>query len=133
VFVGEYQIKFLGKGRIALPKRIRGLLSGNKVVLTRGFENCIFGYEKKTWEEASKKQIEMPITEEKGRAIRRYLFSGAMVAKFDSQGRVVIPQFLLDYARIETSVTVVGAGDHFEIWKQDSWQKQLNSLEADKF
>ena len=81
MFVGEYQIKFLGKGRIALPKKIRNLLSGGRVVLTRGFENCIFGYEKKAWEEASRQQIETPITDGKSRAMRRYLFSGAMVAK----------------------------------------------------
>jgi MraZ protein len=133
VFVGEYYISFLGKGRIALPKKIRNLLSGSRVVLTRGFENCIFGYEKKSWEEASEKQIETPVTEEKGRVIRRYLFSGAMVAKFDSQGRVVIPQFLLEYAKIGQKVAVIGAGDHFEIWNADLWQKELGLIENKKF
>ena len=132
MFVGEYKISFLGKGRIALPKKIRSLLSGNKVVLTRGFENCIFGYEKKAWEEASQRQVETPITEEKGRAIRRYLFSGAMVVKFDSQGRVVIPPFLIEYAKILKKVTVIGAGDHFEIWDSQAWQKEIGSIETQK-
>ncbi len=93
MFVGEYQIKFLGKGRVALPKKIRNLLSGERVVFTRGFEKCIFGYEKKVWEASSRQQLEAPVTEEKGRAVRRYLFSGAMVAQFDGQGRVVYPSF----------------------------------------
>lgn len=129
MFIGEYQIKFLGKGRIALPKKIRNLLSGGRVVLTRGFEKCIFGYDKKTWEESSQKQLENPVTEAKSRAIRRYLFSGAALAKFDSQGRTVIPSFLLDYAGISQKVTVVGAGDHFEIWNSHTWEKEINSLE----
>ena len=132
MFVGEYQIKFLGKGRIALPKRVRSLLSGNKVVLSRGFDNCIFGYEKKAWEEASVKQTEVPVTEERGRAIRRYLFSGAMVTKFDAQGRVVIPGFLLEYAQIGKKVTVIGAGDHFEIWDSDAWEKEIKLIESQK-
>jgi MraZ protein len=132
VFVGEYKIKFLGKGRIALPKKIRSLLSGQRVILSRGFEKCIFGYEKKAWEDSSQRQMETPVTEEKGRAIRRYLFSGAMVLRFDSQGRVVVPQFLLDYAQIEKTITVIGAGDHFEIWGSENWQKEINSIEDRK-
>jgi len=132
VFVGEYKISFLGKGRIALPKKIRNQLSGNRVVLTRGFENCVFGYERSDWEKAAQIQIQTPVTEEKGRAIRRYLFSGAMVSKFDSQGRVVIPPFLLEYAKIDKEVVVIGAGDHFEIWNVQAWEKELGSIEAKK-
>ena len=132
MFVGEYKIKFLGKGRIALPKRIRNLLSGSRVVLSRGFEKCIFGYEKKTWETASKTQLETPVTEERGRAIRRYLFSGSMLVKFDGQGRAVIPPFLLKYAGLDEEVTVVGAGDHFEVWDSSIWAKELDSIEKSK-
>ena len=132
MFVGEYQITFLGKGRIALPKKIRTLLSGEKVVLTRGFEKCIFGYDKKVWQTASQRQTEIPITEEKGRAIRRYLFSGAMVVRFDSQGRVVIPPFLLEYAQIGEKITLIGTGDHFEIWDTATWKKELILIEKEK-
>ena len=132
MFVGEYQVKFLGKGRIALPKKIRNLLTGSRVVLTRGFDNCVFGYEKKAWEASSEKQIEAPITEEKSRAIRRYLFSGAMVIKHDSQGRVVVPGYLLDYAQLGDDITIIGAGDHFEIWNTQLWQKELSSIENKK-
>ncbi|MBN1263322.1 MAG: division/cell wall cluster transcriptional repressor MraZ [Candidatus Pacebacteria bacterium] len=132
MFFGEYQIKFLGKGRIALPKKIRSRLSGDRVVLSRGFERCIFGWEKKTWQEASAKQTEVPVTESRGRAVRRYLFSGAMIVQFDVQGRAVIPSFLLDYAGVKKEVTVIGAGDHFEIWDTQAWQEELGSIETDK-
>jgi MraZ protein len=132
VFFGEFKIKFLGKGRVALPKKIRNLLSGSRVVLTRGFEKCIFGYEKAAWEKASLQQTETPVTEARGRALRRYLFSGAMVVKFDSQGRAVVPQFLLDYAGIKKGITVIGAGDHFEIWDSQAWGKELASIESQK-
>lgn len=132
MFVGEYKIKFLGKGRIALPKKIRNLLSGSRVVLSRGFEKCIFGYEKKTWEAASKTQLEIPVTEERGRAIRRYLFSGAMLVKFDAQGRTVIPSYLLEFAGLKKGITVIGAGDHFEIWSTLRWEKEFSAIEASK-
>ncbi len=130
VFVGEYQVSFLGGGRVALPKKIRALLSGGKVVLTRGFENCIFGYEKKAWENSSLQQLATPVTDAKSRSLRRYLFSGAMVIKFDAQGRVVLPAFLADYAKLKKEITLIGAGDHFEIWDAACWRHELNSLES---
>lgn len=129
MFVGEYTIKFLGKGRVALPKKIRNQLSGSKVVMSRGFDRCIFGYEKKAWEASSQQQLQTPITDAQGRAVRRYLFSGATIAAFDGQGRVVLPGFLLEYAQLGDEVVVVGAGDHFEIWSSSAWQKQLDTFE----
>ena len=133
VFVGEYQIKFLGKGRVALPKKIRAQLSGSKVVLSRGFDKCVFGYEKKAWETSSAQQLETPVTDPQARAVRRYLFSGTDVLKFDAQGRVVLPPFLLKYADMEDKkVVVVGAGDHFEIWSSPRWQNQLEKFEKEE-
>lgn len=129
MFVGEYTIRFLGKGRVALPKKIRNQLSGNQVVLSRGFEKCVFGYEEKAWESSSRQQLEIPITDPQARAVRRYLFSGATISSFDGQGRVVLPSFLLDYAQLGEELVVVGAGDHFEIWSVEAWQDQLHNFE----
>lgn len=131
MFIGEFHVNFLGKGRVALPKKIRSQLSGGKVVLSRGFEKCIFGFEKKSWQESAKKQTEASITDQGARRVRRYLFSGAMVVSFDSQGRVVVPNYLLDYGEIgkDEMVVVIGAGDHFEIWSQEGWQKEFQAID----
>jgi len=85
------------------------------------------------WEKSAKKQIEIPITEKRGRKIRRYLFSGTMVSNYDSQGRVVIPQPLVDYADLEDPTVIIGAGDHFEIWNKNKWEKYLEKISSEEF
>ncbi len=129
VFFGEYLISFSKeKNRLALPAKIRKQTEGKEIILTRGFDGCVSGYGKKAWQKSANQQLEIPITEKRGRNIRRYLFSRATMVKYDQQGRTVIPQPLADYAQLESRVVVIGAGDHFEIWNQNKWQKYLETI-----
>jgi len=129
MFLGTYPVSFSkDKNRLALPAKIRNELSGQAAVLTRGFEGCILGYDKREWEKSVNRELETPITEERGRDIRRYLFSAAAIVKFDRQGRIVIPTMLADYAQLAEKLVVVGAGDHFEIWEESLWKKHLNKI-----
>lgn len=129
MLLGESQPNFTGKGRIALPKKMREELQGVEVVLLKGFEPCIFGYQKSVWEEQSKKQLEISVSDGSARDLRRYLFSGASVVALDGQGRFVIPESLIKYAGIGESVTIIGAGDHFEIWDSKAWSQYLLKIE----
>lgn len=130
MFLGEYHTKFSGKGRIILPKLMRHELGEDReIVLSRGFEGCIFGFSKKGFEEEAKKQVEVSATEERGRFLRRYLFSSSGSAELDTQGRFIIPSALLIYARIGDEVSIIGAGDHFEIWNTDLWREHLKEVE----
>lgn len=128
MFLGEYQPNLIDNSRIALPAKLRDQLTSKEIVLTRGFEKCLFGYEKADWESESLKQVESPITDSRTRKLKRYLYSGASTALLDIQGRFVIPGNLKEYAQLSTELTVIGAGDHFEIWNTDSWKEQLNKI-----
>lgn len=129
MFLGEYKLTFTGKGRLVLPRKLRDELVGKEIILSRGFEGCIWGFSKEAWEEEIKKQLEIPITEERGRFLRRYLFSASEKADLDSQGRFVIPTQLLSFAGLLEEIVIIGAGDHFEIWNKKDWQKNLIKIE----
>ncbi len=132
MFLGEYQAKFTGKGRIILPKIMRQELGEEKIViLSRGFEGCIWGFSQNGFEIEAKRQVEVSVTEERARMIRRYLFSGSVPAELDIQGRFVIPDNLLTYSRVKDMVMVIGAGDHFEIWNVELWRKHLEAVEKE--
>ena len=134
MFLGQYSPLFQkGVSRLSLPKKLRQGLSANEVILSQGFDQCIFGYDKVGWEIESAKHLESPISDEKSRQIRRYLFGFAQIIPIDSQGRVVIPQDLKSYAGIDEEVVVVGAGDHFEIWNQKKWEATQKELSNVKF
>lgn len=128
VFLGEYQHSLDDRGRLSLPKKIRSELDSVEVVLTRGFESCIFGYQKSTWLGQAEKQLEIPIFEEKGRNLRRYIFSGAVTAEIDKLGRILVPVNLKEYAKIKSEVMVIGAGDHFEIWDLAKWKEYIRTV-----
>ena len=50
MFLGEFQTKFTGHGRIVLPKKVRSELEGDKLILSRGFEGCIWGFNEQDFE-----------------------------------------------------------------------------------
>lgn len=129
LFLGEYQQNFIGT-RLAVPKKIRELVNSDTFVLAKGFEKCLFGYTAQMWEKVSEQELASPLSDFKSRDLKRYLYSGAAELDFDSQGRVVIPETLRKYAELGESAMVIGAGDHFEIWDEKTWQSHLTALEA---
>jgi MraZ protein len=122
LFLGEYDHALDERGRVTLPRKIRQELEEREVVLSRGFDTCIFGFDRESWEKEATKQLEAPVTEEKARAIRRYMFAGAEKVEVDKLGRVLLPALLKEYAKIGRDVMVIGAGDHFEIWDKQKWE-----------
>lgn len=129
MFFGNYQHALDDRGRISLPKKIRQEIESREVILVKGFEVCIFGYEKKTWEEGSREELKNPISDKKSRDLRRYIFSGAEAVDIDKIGRILLPFLHKDYAKIKNNVIIIGAGDHFEIWDEKNWNEYLSRLE----
>lgn len=130
MFLGEYRTKFTGQGRVVLPKKLREELGKKQeVILSRGWEGCIWGFEKLVWEEQVRKDLMVPITVKRGRDLRRYLFSAAEKVELDDQGRFIITPQLMEYAHLKDEVVIVGAGNYFEIWSKKRWGKLIKQLE----
>ena len=131
MFLGEYQPNITDGSRVALPKRLRDQIRGEDVVVSRGFEKCIFVYDKEDWVSESKKQVENPISDVKTRDLKRYMFASALETTVDLQGRIVLPANLKEYAGIDKKTRVIGAGDHVEIWDNESWKAHLDKISAE--
>ena len=124
LFLGEYEHALDDRGRITLPRKIRQELgSERELILARGFDTCIFGFDKSSWLREAGKHLETPVTDEKARNLRRYMFSGAQKETLDSLGRILLPAQLKDYASITRNCIVIGAGDHFELWDASKWKE----------
>lgn len=122
VFFGEYQISFSGSGRLLLPKKVRELLKGNTFILTKGFGNCLSGYDKDDWEKRASELLNPSLLQPTDMDNRRYVFSSLVYLEIDEQGRFVIPKNLLEYSNLSNKVVIIGVGDHFEIWDMDKWE-----------
>lgn len=142
VFYGEYQVAFTSGGRLVLPKKIRALINGSQFVITKGFDQCLAGYDVADWQNRSNEFLTSSLISTQDIELRRIIFSGAIYVELDEQGRFVLPKSLFDYLKIKERAVFVGVGDHFEIWSQEKWQSYLikaakkteliNSNETDK-
>lgn len=123
LFLGEYDHSLDDRGRITLPKKIRAEIDEKELILAKGFDPCIFGFDRGSWEKEAAKHLESPVTDVNGRKLRRYLFAAAVKVEIDKLGRILVPAQLKEYASISRQVKVVGAGDHFEIWDASRWEE----------
>ena len=123
VFFGEYQQAFSGQGRLVLPKKLRELLKGNVFILAKGFDFCLAGYDKEDWEDRAKALLSVSLLDKENLEKRRFVFSSAVYLEIDDQGRFVIPRSMIEYAGLNEKATIVGVGDHFEVWSLTKWEK----------
>ena len=123
---GEYRHNIDLKGRVIIPSKIRYEM-GNNIVITRGLDGCLFGYNEKTWESIMQKLSTLPYTKSDVRKYTRFMTSGAITLEFDKQGRINIPNYLTQYASLEKEVVIVGVIDRIEIWSRDKWEEFMNN------
>ena len=126
MFMGEYHHSIDDKGRMIIPSKFREEL-GDKFIITRGIENCLFVYPVKNWEQIVTKLESLPFTKKDARNFTRFFLSGATVAEFDKQGRINITSPLINYASIEKDCVIIGTGDRLEIWSKEAWENFFNS------
>ena len=122
---GEYRHNIDEKGRLIIPSKIRGEM-GTTLVITRGLDGCLFGYNEKTWQSMMEKLSTLPYTKSDVRKFTRFITSGAITLEFDKQGRINIPNYLNEYASLSKEVVIVGVINRIEIWSKDSWEKFMN-------
>lgn len=128
MFIGEYKHNIDLKKRLALPSKFRSGL-GKSIVITRGLDNCLFVYPMKTWKELAEKLGTMPIGESSTRSFVRLMLAGAVDVKSDSQGRVLIPDYLKEYANLGKNVVVAGLFNRLEIWDEKEWDSYKKKAE----
>lgn len=127
--MGEYQHSVDTKGRLIIPAKFRDLLNEG-FVITRGLDNCIFGYPMDEWRKLEEKLKALPMTKKDTRAFARFFFSGATEVEVDKQGRINIPTTLMEYAKLTKECIVVGVSSRIEIWAKESWESYFEESES---
>ncbi|WP_102347036.1 division/cell wall cluster transcriptional repressor MraZ [Bacillus sp. Marseille-P3661] len=128
MFMGEYHHNIDQKGRMIIPAKFRDLL-GDSFVLTRGLDQCLFGYPHEEWKALENKLKTLPFTKKDARAFTRFFFSGATECEVDKQGRVNIAPPLRDYAKLDKECVVIGVSNRFEIWSLENWETYFAASE----
>ncbi len=123
---GEYRHNLDEKKRLIIPSKIR-LEMGQNIVITRGLDGCLFGYNEKNWNGIMEKLNTLPFTKRDARNFTRFLTSGATLLEFDKQGRIVIPNYLSSYASLNKEIVIVGVINRIEIWSKEKWDEFMEN------
>ena len=115
---GRFQHTIDAKGRLFIPARLREKL-GEGFIVTISWETCLTVYSMERWENAEEKLRAMPQT---AQMELRPLFSNAAHVELDGQGRILLPQWLIDHAGLTKNVTIVGTGLYVQIWDSDTYK-----------
>lgn len=117
---GEYKHSLDSKGRLFIPARFREEL-GESFFITKGLDNCIAVYSEESWNAIEEKTRALPLS--KSRNLQRMLFASAVKCELDSQGRILIPAKLREYAGLLKDVLVIGVSSRAEIWDAMRWKE----------
>ena len=130
MLLGEYSHTLDTKGRLAMPAKLRESL-GNKFMITKGLDGCLFVYDMEQWGLLEKKLAGLPMSRKTARDFTRFLFGGACEAECDKQGRVLLPANLRGHAGLEKDAVIVGVGSRAEIWDAGRWNEYNADNEDD--
>jgi MraZ protein len=130
MFIGEYTYSIDEKKRLAIPAKFRPAL-GKRAVLTRGIDNCLVIYPLEEWQKLAKKLEDLPSSESDARAFARIMLAGACDVELDKLGRILIPDYLKNYALFQKNVAVIGLSNRIEIWDEKKWQDYKEKTERE--
>ncbi|OGZ79131.1 MAG: cell division/cell wall cluster transcriptional repressor MraZ [Candidatus Staskawiczbacteria bacterium RIFOXYB1_FULL_37_44] len=128
MLIGQYEHTIDTKKRLALPAKFRGEL-GDKVIITRGIEGCLAVYTEMEWKIMSDKLGALTISQAEARSFTRMILAGAMEVSLDKLGRILVPDYLKDYAGLKKNVVICGLSNRLEIWDSEKWEKYKKEAE----
>lgn len=133
MLIGEHLHTLDTKKRLSLPAKFRKEL-GKTVVITRGLDQCLFVYSQKEWKQFSARLAELSMGQADSRAFNRFVLAGAVETTIDGSGRILVPDFLKEFAFLSERVVVAGMYNRVELWNESAWRSYTARVEkkADK-
>jgi MraZ protein len=128
MLIGEYIHTLDEKKRVSLPVRFRKEI-GKKIIVTAGLDNCLWIFTQNQWKDISEKLSGFSMLQADNRSFNRYMFGSATEIEVDTLGRILLPEFLTSRANLKNKVAVVGVQDRIEIWNEDLWKENKNTVE----
>ena len=130
MLIGEYKHTIDDKNRLSLPAKFRKEM-GKKVVIAPGLDQCLFIFTAKEWGVKARDLVtEDSILHSDRRSFNRRMFGGAFETEVDSNGSILVPDFLRVRAKLESKVAFIGGQDRVEIWNDSLWDEYKAKVEV---
>ncbi len=126
-FSGEYYNTLDDKGRIAFPAKLRTVLNGDVIWITKGMGNdkSLLIFSPEDWEKTiNELKDKLSIYNEKTRWLYRRFISPACEVTIDKNGRIAIPQGLRDHANLKKDCVYLGMSSVIELWDVETFRNE---------
>jgi MraZ protein len=127
---GRYEHTVDAKNRMFVPAKFKEAMGASFKVTYNEFTKCIMAYSDEEWEKYEKKLSELPSLQFED--FIRTVYSNTVDVSLDSQGRIIIPQFLKEKVGIDKNVLVLGIQNRMEIWAVNEFEENRKTVDVKK-
>jgi MraZ protein len=130
-FLGRFEYQLDQKGRVSLPAEYRRKVEGARFVLLQWESTHLTLFPEDVWSGVRERMLALRRDRRDLADLLRDVTSRATDVEPDKQGRILIPGWLKQKAKLESSVLLVGAMDRIEIWNPEVFRGREEDLAAD--
>lgn len=131
MFRGVNSLSLDAKGRMAMPSKYRERLlaqcNGQMIVTVDRSDACLLLYPIPEWEDIERKLVRLGNLNPQARRLQRLLIGHAMEVELDTNGRILLPPPLREFAQLDKRIALTGQGNKFEIWDEQTWSEQRDT------
>ena len=134
MLTGCYSNTIDAKGRVIIPTKLRYGL-GERIWLVMGIDKCLYIFTSDSWADYRNRYISnRSMTDINARKMQRLTIGHSHELEIDRQGRINLPQILIDYAGIEKDVVFLGCDDRIEVWDSAIYEQDMapENMDLDK-
>lgn len=127
---GAHSINLDAKGRLTIPTKYRAELEEcceRQLVVTADRDGCLLLYPLPEWEKVEQELGGLKNMNKHAKALKRFIIGYATDCEMDAQGRVLLPETLRTFAKLDKHIRLIGQLNKFEIWDADVWASQQNA------
>lgn len=126
MLIGKYYYCLQPNQRLSLPKVFRQ--ESDQWIITRGLDGCLFIFKEATFEQEIAQVAARSFTKKTHRDLLRLMTNEATLVTADRNGRVHLPQYLIDLAHLTKQIVIVGSFNYLEVWDQDRYHQYCDQL-----
>jgi MraZ protein len=129
-FRGTFDHTLDAKNRLTVPARYRATLSeGVVLAMPVDLKRYVGVWRPAEYERYTERSLaELPPLSSRLTELERFFYGSSHDAELDAAGRIMVPGFLGDHAKLGKEVVVVGAGDRLELWDKTAWDEHRPAL-----
>ena len=135
MFRGATKVTLDAKGRFAIPTRYRDRIAarcGGQLVATVDRDYCLLLYPYPDWEDIEQKLVKLPSLNKQARRLQRLMVGYATEIDLDGHGRILLPRELREFASLSRQAILLGQGNKFELWDEESWNEKRDAWLSDE-